>query len=302
MPSNPHESRISFPDPATVKRLTLAGIASEPLLASRLVLKGGSALELLYGICIRSSIDLDFSIEGDFAEAEFEEVKASLQRGLERAFSQIQCRVFDILFESKPPEISPDLASFWGGYGVRFKLIPHEAAEMIGDQIDSLRRNSLTVGPAQRRTFEIDISRHELCRERESHTLDGVTIFAYSPRLIVAEKLRAICQQVPEYRARVRSRGARPRARDFFDIHNLIDRFSLVLATREFLQLIESVFEAKRVPVPLLWSIDGTREFHRVDFSSVLDTVPPGIMVLTFDEYFDGVLSLVRRLESLWHK
>ena len=48
-------------------RLTLIkAIASDDLLFSYLVLKGGNALDLAYGIGTRISIDLDFSIEKHF--------------------------------------------------------------------------------------------------------------------------------------------------------------------------------------------------------------------------------------------
>ncbi len=147
-------------------------------------------------------------------------VEARFREALTQAFGRIGVLVFDIQFALKPAHVSPDLAAFWGGYGLRFKLIAVDVAAGLGDDIDVLRRNAMTVGPDQRKTFEIDISRHELCRDRETHSMGGMPLQAYSPRLIVAEKIRAICQQMPEYRRRVRSPGGRPRARDFFDIFN----------------------------------------------------------------------------------
>ena len=299
MSDRPSNSSAPLATPADVKRITVQSLASDPLLAERLVFKGGSALEMLYGIGLRASVDLDYSIQGDFDDAEIDRIKQSLSHTLSAAFGRIGVAIFDLHFEPKPRNVSPDLAAFWGGYQIRFKLIDRRLAEAIGDDPQSLRRSALAVGPAQRRTFEIDISRHECCQDKELHTFGGVAVLAYSPRLIVAEKLRAICQQMPEYRKSVRSPGSSPRARDFFDIHNLLDQFNLVLATREFLSLLTAVFQAKRVSLDSLPHITGTREFHRQDFQSVLDTVPPRLAVLTFDEYFDSVLSLVRDLQAL---
>lgn len=103
----------------------------------------------------------------------------------------------------------------------------------------------------------------------------------------------------PSIAPRSAAPGSSPRARDFFDIHNLVDQFSLILTTREFLRLVQVVFQAKRVPIALLWRIEETREFHRTDFQAVLDTVPPGVLVLTFDEYADSLARLVRTLQAL---
>lgn len=286
-------------DPLYVKWLAIRAIASDSWLAERLVFKGGSALEMLYMVTARSSIDLDFSIEGDFDPADLPAITGRLQNALSTSFGRHDLLVFDLQLEPKPNPISPDLAQFWGGYHVRFKAISRVLAEKLGDDVEAHRRNALAVGPGLRKTFLMDISRHETCPDKERHAVDGHSIYAYSPRLIVAEKLRAICQQMPAYRAIVRSRDGSPRARDFFDIVNLLEQFSLILDTPEFLRLVEMVFRAKRVPLELLWAVPETGEFHRSGFDSVLDTVPPGTSVRGFDEYFDGVVRLIRRLEAL---
>ncbi len=118
---------------------------------------------------------------------------------------------------------------------------------------------------------------------------------------MIAEKLRAICQQMPEYRAIVRSRQGSPRARDFFDIYQLVRRYSLHTPTPQFVSLLERVFAAKRTALALLRQIPATREFHRLDFPSVVATVPPGEPPEEFDVYFDFVVRLVRDLEPLWN-
>ena len=46
--------------------------------------------------------------------------------------------------------------------------------------------------------------------------LDDYTIYVYSPTMIAIEKLRAICQQMPEYALQRRPSA---RARDFYDIY-----------------------------------------------------------------------------------
>ena len=49
-----------------IKRLAIIAMFSDDVLMDTLVLKGGNALDIVYKIASRSSIDLDFSMEQDF--------------------------------------------------------------------------------------------------------------------------------------------------------------------------------------------------------------------------------------------
>src|SRR5688572_4905258 len=104
---------------------------------------------------------------------------------------------------------------------------------------------------------------------------------------------------MPDYRAIVRSRQGSPRARDFFDIYQLVRRYSVHTPTQHFISMLTKVFAAKRTPLSLLRQIPATRAFHRLDFPSVVATVPPGEPPEDFDVYFDFVVRLVRDLEPL---
>ncbi|MGA3084518.1 MAG: nucleotidyl transferase AbiEii/AbiGii toxin family protein [Thermodesulfobacteriota bacterium] len=53
-----------------IKQLTIIALFSDDFLMERLVLKGGNAIDLIYKISSRASIDLDFSIALDFKEEE----------------------------------------------------------------------------------------------------------------------------------------------------------------------------------------------------------------------------------------
>lgn len=284
-----------------LKRVVLSAFASDLQLSAQLVLKGGSAIDLAHGLTHRSSIDIDYSIEGDFSEQQLSGMAKRLQDLLSRAFAPMGLRVFDLRFEPRPEVLSDDLAEFWGGYSIAFKLIDASGPNADGP-LDAMQRSALVTGPSQRRTFLIDVSRFECCAEREEVTIEGRQVLVYSPRLIVCEKLRAICQQMPEYLQAIRKGHASSRARDFFDIHELTTRFTVVFESQEFAVLCARVFGAKRVPVDLLWRINETREFHRSDFASVAATVPPGTILLGYDDYFDAVAERVNRLKAFWDK
>jgi hypothetical protein len=131
---------------------------------------------------------------------------------------------------------------------------------------------------------------------------DTDLIFVYSPEMIVAEKLRAICQQMPEYGPTIkRNRPGAPRARDFVDIHTLVTALRIDMGSSDNRLLVCNMFKAKKVPLSYLGLIHKYREFHEVDFKAVRATVKPGVVLEDFSFYFDFVLDLAERLKSLWN-
>jgi len=70
--------------------------------------------------------------------------------------------------------------------------------ELRGD-MQALRRRAEALGPLQRRIYTIDISRDEFCEGKVQRQFDDYIVYVYSLEMIAAEKLRAICQQMPGY-------------------------------------------------------------------------------------------------------
>ena len=93
-------------DFAEIRRLVIVSIFSDDELLDRLVLKGGNAINLIYGLGSRSSLDIDCSMDGDFEI--IEEAAARLERALRRRFVAVGCRVFDFKFEKRPAQDHPD--------------------------------------------------------------------------------------------------------------------------------------------------------------------------------------------------
>jgi len=117
--------------------------------------------------------------------------------------------------------------------------------------------------------------------------------------MFVCEKLRAICQQMDEYRERVKKHRAL-RARDFVDIYVASDFFRVDFTSGDFHALLRKTFAAKYVPLALLGNLRSVREVHREDFESVRATVKPDFQLQEYDFYFDFVLEQCQRLESFW--
>lgn len=283
-----------------IKRRAIIAMVSDDMLMERLVLKGGNALDLIYGIAPRASSDLDFSIEGEFPATELAGLEDRVARLLETAFGEVGYHVFDVSLTERPEKVSREVAGFWGGYAIEFKVIERDRYTRLGGDLARLRRNATVVAPREGRTFQIEVSKFEHCAAKHGRELEGYTVYVYTLEMLLVEKLRAICQQTPGYAEVVPSHRPRARAKDFFDIYAIMEHLGPDMADSARQRLIRDVFEAKRVPLRLLGEIHGQREFHRPDFASVQETLKPDQRIEDFDFYFDYVLAICRSLEPLW--
>ena len=283
--------RPAPPDLRQIRRALLTAVASDDLLFEQLVLKGGNALELIHRIGERASVDLDFSMEGDARDVA--ELEARLRRAAEDRLDSLGLRVFDWKFGPRPHTPREGLQR-WGGYRAEFKLIDRELARQLEGDLGALRRQSVEVSPEHHRVFQIDISKFEFCQGRATVEVDHYQLQVYTPAMIAAEKLRAICQQMPEYAQRL---NPAPRPRDFYDIHAIV---STGVRLPEHLELVQHMFDAKEVPCQLLGLVSRERErsFHGQVWSEVEQAVRGEVR--PFDFYFDFVCSCADGLKVLW--
>lgn len=274
-----------------IKHLAIIALASDDALVETLVLKGGNAIELAYqprrGATSRTSFDLDYSIDdGDFDEDEAS-IAQRIAHTLTQTFLEHDFIVLDYKFLSKPRRIENQLADFWGGYKVEFKVIGRGLYEAFKANPDTLRRRAVELHPNHSPVFELEFSKFEYIGRKVPIDVDGYKIYVYTPEMIVFEKLRAICQQLPFYKEVIPSFTARARARDFYDIHLIMEMYAIQPDTMEHKLLIQRIFEAKKVP---LWYISAIKDFsalHVDDWQSVRDTLPPHEKLYDFDFYFD---------------
>ena len=283
-----------------IKKYAIIAMFSDDDLMDMLVLKGGNVLDLIYGVSARSSIDIDLSMENEFDEKNVGIIIEKIQKVLEDTFQEAGYIVFDIKFVETPQNITPDLKDFWGGYEIEFKVIEKNKYPDLKNDIESLRRNALVVGPKNRKKFFIQISKFEFCEQKQEYDIEGYRIYLYSPEMIVFEKIRAICQQMPEYRKLVKSSHQTARARDFVDIFFLLKKYKIRIDSKENIKLLKCIFDAKRVPLELIGKIYNYKEFHRQDFDAVKDTVKAGIKLKDFDFYFDYIIRICNVLKPFW--
>lgn len=274
-----------------IKTLAITALVSDDYLMETLVLKGGNALDIIYKISPRASVDLDFSIESDFDETEITSIKEKIEGNLKNTFNENGYEVFDVNFSKEPPVNQPKMPNFWGGYSLEFKVINHEKFKSIVS-IEEMRRNAEAIDSRQKKTFKVDISKHEWCQGKVPKELMGYTVNVYTPEMLALEKLRAICQQTKEYVKIFGKSHLDGRAKDFFDIYTIVEHFDIDIAERKNIELIKAIFAAKEVPLELLAKIEDYREHHRPDFVAVEQTVRNGNNIESYDFYFDFVLEL----------
>lgn len=281
----------------TIKKAGIVAMFADDDLMDVLVLKGGNAMDVVLGVHSRASVDLDFSMGQDL---DYAVVRPKLDRALKSTFDLHGYVAFDVRLSPRPGKMPEELAAFWGGYLVEFKLISKRRAGEVDHDVETMRREAIRLGEGSK--FTIDISRHEYVDGKVERELDGYRIFVYSPEMIVCEKLRAICQQMPEYASIIKRNGlGNQRARDFVDIEALVRKFGVDLASDRAKHIVTEMFAMKRVPLEFLGLIPDTKDFHALGFEEVRAAMRPGVKVEPFDYYFDFVIDQCTRLEALWH-
>jgi len=278
-------------DLAQVRRLVIIAVCSDDLLMDKLVLKGGNALALVHNIGFRASVDVDFSMEGDFDD--LEDTSKRLERALIDRFDSNGFVLFDFHLKQKPLMPAPD--PDWGGYMVDFKLIEKLKHQKFSGDIVALRRNSFPIDAFQKRNFKVDISKNEYCVGKVLENMDDYSFYVYTPAMIVLEKIRAICQQMPDYSLRGHKKA---RARDFYDIYTTVSSTGLDVCSVDNLHTLREMFARKSVPLEYISRIKDQKDFHQVDWPAVRDTIKQDLK--DFGIYFEFVVGLAAKLESTW--
>lgn len=247
-------------------------------IADKLALKGGGALWWL-NITNRQSEDIDISISEDhnLDESEF----TILENNIKRVFKVAGYKVINYKVLDKPKNRS-NIPHFWGGYKVTFAIIAIERYnELLDEGKDNLGTYAIVLNEeTQSKKIEIDMSLEEFIFNMEKDTVDGIKINIYTPLMIVYEKIRATCQQLPEYKLTGSSSSAR--ARDLYDIYTLFTMSRKGIEYREDVlnpdnfYILEEMFRIKEVDLELMTRFQTLKPRLEKDYS---DSVLPSIEV-----------------------
>jgi predicted nucleotidyltransferase component of viral defense system len=261
-------------------------IYGSPSLAKLLILKGGSAMRMFDEQNARLSIDADFSIQDVLTNTDpvFQEMADCFVT----RFSAHGFDLIDFKAVKKPKKLRRGFPEWWGGWACDFKLVDKKHRQKT---LETRRRNALIPEGANSPKIQIDLSEHEYCGKQRTKMIHGTRIRAYSREMLVLEKLRAICQQHPDYPYRQQTKN---RARDFYDISALTDDTSDEFIRRCQYHL-QAVFDTKEVPLWILralWDDDAFIDEFRLGFDQVKNTVRGRLD--DFSTYLERVRFLVQ--------
>ena len=272
----------------------IVGIYSDDLFNESLFLKGGQALRIKYGLKSRFSSDIDFSVQEKISDKEL--FFGVLEKTLYKQFFSRGFYLFDFKWVRKPKVRGSNLPDFWSGWAVEFKLID---SDKRGKTIQFQRRNALIPSGSESSKIKLDISEYEYCGSIESLRVESVFVKTYSRPLIILEKLRAICQQHPDYQFRSTVSN---RARDFYDIEQLYmktlqDRSEDVLIN-DCKRHLHDVFEAKAVSLDLIEKIfeESFLNIQKMGWISVESSVSGRLS--HFEYYVDTLKALVEKIHA----
>lgn len=272
-----------------IKQSVLA-LYSNKLITDTLILKGGTALSISENLCKRTSTDIDFSVSDEISNPEqfFEEIRKTLIGH----FKTKDHELFDFSYSKRPSRRTERTPDFWGGYEVRFKLIP---AGHGFEDLEIKRRNALMPDGYDSTIISMQISEHEFCALVKELNIDGAVVRVYEPALLILEKLRAICQQHPGYPHAI----SRNRARDYYDIYQLVKKHRSGHFYSKLKDNLGNVFSAKGVGLDLVDKIfeEDFIQFQKDGFEEVKKTVSVNQgLVEDFDFYVEQLKILVDHL------
>lgn len=249
-----------------VIRECVVALFKDELLERTLVLKGGTALHLIENIDSRLSTDIDFSACEKISSPDlyFERVT----KALGEHFLALGFEVFDSAFGQKPKERTEKHPEFWAGWFFEFKL---SRLDRQYKSLEDKRRSAMVPDGGASSKIRIEISEYEYCGSTRKVVIHGSAVVSYSGVLLVAEKIRAICQQHPDYPYG----SLKNRARDFYDVYQLVRKYRSPQFHLELKSELPKVFAAKQVDLALLRKIfdPGFLSFQASHFSSVETSV-----------------------------
>ena len=229
-----------------VIRECVVALFKDELLEKTLVLKGGTALHLIEHLDSRLSTDVDFSACEKIASPEtyFNHVELALSKH----FGGLGFEVFDCTINQKPKERNATHPQFWAGWSFHFKLSDKGKTYK---SIEDKRRSALVPEGGASSKIQIEISEHEYCDNIQRVVIGGSVVASYSGVLLVAEKIRAICQQHEDYPYG----KTKNRARDYYDVYQLVRKYRSPEFYSEITKELPKVFAAKQVDMGLMMRI-----------------------------------------------
>lgn len=284
-------------NPDQIRTTTLKALFSNDKLEGVLTLKGGTAMKL-HGLTERESQDLDFSIRESIRFSKEKEGPV-FEKCIQDEFNKYGYKVLNFLFKDKPATRKDGLPPYWGGYEITFSIMPNERFEQLSPkQLQNATMYAESIEGNKKR-IQIDLSFDEYTAGRVSKKIDGIDVYLYSPLMIIYEKIRASCQQLPSYEL---ASSKKTRARDLYDIYRILTDIQHVNLYDDVLNpsnhsIIRIMFDLKGVNLKLIPEIQSYKEELRRDYEDhVLPLIPRDKNPPEFDFLFSYAMELFLKL------
>lgn len=260
----------------------LFAFSSVPHLRKGCVLKGGNALKIAYN-SPRASVDLDFTLanafttDADIHERLLDDFCDSLKRGLSRAETRYPLYLRITRAVVRPQDQNPRT---FPGFELKIGFADKRKIYRPGE-IDRY---------FQHNTLKIDVSLNEVICENAPFQLGEFTLDVATLNDIIAEKLRAILQQIPRKRSR---------PGDFYDIWYFYTHHREALDTEKISAFLIGKTEGRENAELRIskasFANPEIRERGAIQFTHLGDTVAAEMP--TFEEAAGAVMNLVAELE-----
>jgi predicted nucleotidyltransferase component of viral defense system len=254
-----------------VQFLVLVSMSSSPGSISRIALKGGNALRFVHGNG-RSTLDLDFSAESDFPDNPGE-IKRVLDAALKTAEPRYRIKARCQSIHRKPPGFDKTRPTYV------IKVCYQFAGDRYFQNFEERKSFSEIV--------EVEISLNDVvCEtcERELHpSAKPVRVCTLDD--IIAEKLRALLQQIPRKRSR---------PQDVFDIASMVRSHSDAIDLGKVSAFLIQKSEAREIIATKSAFDESVREKAEVNYEAEIR--PFTTEFIPFVEGWGEVLRFVAKL------
>ncbi len=259
-----------------VQFVILASISSSSsAILARLAFKGGNALRFVHGNQ-RSTLDLDFSAESDFPDSRME-IKALMDMALGSREPRHQVRARCQSIHRKPPGLEKTLPTYI--LKICFQLPEDRYYQNIDER--------LAAGKTLSEVVEVEITLNDVLCETSDEPLspDARPLRVCTLDDILAEKLRAMLQQVPRKRSR---------PQDVYDVASMVRKHPTSIDPGK----VSSFLVRKSIARGVVAVKSAFNDEVRVKAAASYDAeiLPFTSELISFDEAWGEVLGFVAQL------
>ena len=255
-----------------VQFVILASISSSSAMNSQVVFKGGNALRFVYENQ-RSTLDLDFTAHLSFPD-DLDQIKTLIDVTLKQTDQRFQIKTRCQSIQRKPP----------GQQKTRPTYVARICYQLPGDKYyrDFERR------PVFHEVVEVEISLNDLVCESRQVKLTKLTGFLSICTLedILAEKLRALLQQV------IRNRS---RPQDVYDIASMSEKHASILDLKKIGRFFLEKCQARAIMATQRMFDDKVRSQAEMNYE--VEVSHQTRSFIPFEQAWHTVLGVVSRLD-----